>query len=126
MPMLVLSGEKAGGKFLIEQGRMVADNVEGVLVKGSGHWLMEEAPEQVIPRLVAFLAYGVSDGGRHGRGFRRHAFHRGPRQSRGGVPLVPDRRRRLAIFASRCSPLCRCCHRQKAEAASGLAQRERC
>ena len=33
MPMLVLSGEKAGGPFLIEQGKMVADNVEGVLVK---------------------------------------------------------------------------------------------
>jgi pimeloyl-ACP methyl ester carboxylesterase len=55
MPMLVLSGEKAGGPFLIEQGRMVADNVEGVLVKGSGHWLMEEAPDQVIPKLVEFL-----------------------------------------------------------------------
>jgi len=24
-------------------------------VKGSGHWLMEEAPDQVIPALVAFL-----------------------------------------------------------------------
>jgi pimeloyl-ACP methyl ester carboxylesterase len=55
MPMLVLSGEKAGGPFLIEQGKMVADNVEGVLVKGSGHWLMEEAPDQVIPKLVEFL-----------------------------------------------------------------------
>jgi len=55
MPMLVLSGEKAGGTFLIEQGKMVADNVEGVLVKGSGHWLMEEAPDQVIPKLVEFL-----------------------------------------------------------------------
>ncbi|MGA9090907.1 MAG: alpha/beta hydrolase [Bradyrhizobium sp.] len=55
MPMLVLSGEKAGGPFLIEQGRMVAAAVEGVLVKGSGHWLMEEAPDQVIPKLVEFL-----------------------------------------------------------------------
>jgi pimeloyl-ACP methyl ester carboxylesterase len=55
MPMLVLSGEKAGGPFLIEQGKMVATDVEGVLVKGSGHWLMEEAPDQVIPKLVAFL-----------------------------------------------------------------------
>jgi pimeloyl-ACP methyl ester carboxylesterase len=55
MPMLVLSGEKAGGPFLIEQGKMVATNVEGVLVKGSGHWLMEEAPQQVIPKLVEFL-----------------------------------------------------------------------
>jgi pimeloyl-ACP methyl ester carboxylesterase len=55
MPMLVLSGEKAGGPFLIEQGKMVATNVEGVLIKGSGHWLMDEAPEQVIPKLVEFL-----------------------------------------------------------------------
>lgn len=55
MPMLVLSGGKAGGPFLIEQGRMVATNVEGVLVEGRGHWLMEEAPDQVIPKLVEFL-----------------------------------------------------------------------
>ncbi|HWW01071.1 MAG TPA: alpha/beta hydrolase [Candidatus Acidoferrum sp.] len=56
MPMLVLSGEKAGGQFLIEQGKMVDANVEGVIVTGSGHWLMEEAPEKVIPLLVNFLA----------------------------------------------------------------------
>jgi pimeloyl-ACP methyl ester carboxylesterase len=55
MPMLVLGGEKSGGDFLISQGRMVADNVEAVLVTGSGHWLMDEAPGQVIPRLVAFF-----------------------------------------------------------------------
>jgi pimeloyl-ACP methyl ester carboxylesterase len=55
MPLLVLSGEKAGGPFLIEQGKMVATNVESVLVKGTGHWLMEEAPDEVIPKLVEFL-----------------------------------------------------------------------
>jgi pimeloyl-ACP methyl ester carboxylesterase len=55
MPVLVLSGERASGPFLIEQGKMVATKVEGVLVKGSGHWLMEEAPDQVIPKLVEFL-----------------------------------------------------------------------
>jgi pimeloyl-ACP methyl ester carboxylesterase len=43
------------GNFLIEQGRLVAGNVEGVIVKGSGHWLMEEAPDQIIPKLVEFL-----------------------------------------------------------------------
>ncbi len=56
MPMLVLSGEKAGGQFLIDQGRMVDDKVEGVIVRGSGHWLIDEAPAQVIPKLVSFLA----------------------------------------------------------------------
>jgi pimeloyl-ACP methyl ester carboxylesterase len=55
MPMLVLTGEKASGEFLIEQGRLVATNVEGVVIRGSGHWLMEEATEQVIPKLVEFL-----------------------------------------------------------------------
>jgi pimeloyl-ACP methyl ester carboxylesterase len=55
MPVLVLSGEAAGGEFLIQQARLVADNVEGVIVKGSGHWLIEEAPDHVIPKLVDFL-----------------------------------------------------------------------
>jgi pimeloyl-ACP methyl ester carboxylesterase len=55
MPMLVLTGEKASGEFLFEQGRLVATNVEGVVIRGSGHWLMEEAPEQVMPKLVEYL-----------------------------------------------------------------------
>jgi pimeloyl-ACP methyl ester carboxylesterase len=56
MPMLVLTGEKASGEFLIQQGRLVADKVEGVVIMGSGHWLMDEAPDQVIPKLVSFFA----------------------------------------------------------------------
>ena len=56
MPMLVLTGEKASGTFLIEQGRLVAENVEGVVIEGSGHWLIDEAPDQVIPQLVDFFS----------------------------------------------------------------------
>ena len=55
MPMLVLTGEKASGEFLIAQGRLVAENVDGVVVPGAGHWLMEESPDQVIARLLPFL-----------------------------------------------------------------------
>jgi pimeloyl-ACP methyl ester carboxylesterase len=55
MPMLVLSGERAGGQTLIDQARLVDTNVEGVIVPGTGHWLIDEAPGQVIPRLVDFL-----------------------------------------------------------------------
>src|SRR5262245_31160381 len=55
MPMLVLTGEKASGEFLIAQGRLVDTNVQGVVIKGSGHWLMDEAPEHVMPQLVAFI-----------------------------------------------------------------------
>ena len=55
MPMLALTGQKASGEFLIAQGRLVADQVEGVVVKDSGHWLIDEAPDQVIPQLVSFF-----------------------------------------------------------------------
>ena len=36
-------------------GTLVDTNVEGVVIKGKGHWLMEEAPQKVIPGLVAFI-----------------------------------------------------------------------
>ena len=55
MPVLVITGEKASGEFLIEQARLVASNVQGTVIKGSGHWLMEEAPAQTIPALTQFL-----------------------------------------------------------------------
>lgn len=55
MPFLVLTGEKASGTFLIDQTRIVATNVSGTIVKGSGHWLMEEATGQVVPAIVEFL-----------------------------------------------------------------------
>jgi len=55
MPVLVLSGEKAGGTFLIEQTRLVASDVRGQVVTGAGHWLMEEAPNTVIPAIIDFV-----------------------------------------------------------------------
>ena len=56
MPMLVLTGEKASGQFLIDQARLVDTNVEGVVIKGSGHWLMEERPKETIDALTGFLS----------------------------------------------------------------------
>ena len=55
MPMLVLTGEKASGTFLINQARLIDTNVQGIVIQGSGHWLMEEAPEQTIPAIVQFI-----------------------------------------------------------------------
>jgi pimeloyl-ACP methyl ester carboxylesterase len=55
MPMLVLSGEKAGGSFLIDQAKLVASDVTGQVVPGVGHWLMEEAPRTVIPAIINFV-----------------------------------------------------------------------
>jgi pimeloyl-ACP methyl ester carboxylesterase len=55
MPLLVLTGEKASGNFLIEQAKLVASDVRGEIIKGSGHWLMEEAPAAVIPAITHFV-----------------------------------------------------------------------
>jgi pimeloyl-ACP methyl ester carboxylesterase len=55
MPVLVLAGEKSGSDFLIEQVKLVASNVQGKVIVGSGHWLIEEAPGQVIPALLEFI-----------------------------------------------------------------------
>jgi pimeloyl-ACP methyl ester carboxylesterase len=58
MPVLVLTGEKASGTFLIEQARLVATDVQGEVVPGTGHWLIDEAPAFTIPRLMTFLDSG--------------------------------------------------------------------
>ena len=55
MPLLVLTGEKASGPFLVEQAKLVAKDVTGVVVPRAGHWLMEEAREQVVPRIAEFV-----------------------------------------------------------------------
>jgi len=55
MPVLVLTGERASGNFLIEQAKLVASDVRGQVVLGSGHWLMEESPETVIPAITDFI-----------------------------------------------------------------------
>jgi pimeloyl-ACP methyl ester carboxylesterase len=58
MPVLVLTGEKASGTFLIEQTKLVATNVEGKVIAGSGHWLIDEAPQITISALTTFLDAG--------------------------------------------------------------------
>lgn len=58
MPVLVLTGEKASGPFLIEQAKQIATHVEGQVIAGSGHWLMEEAPQQTMSALRKFIANG--------------------------------------------------------------------
>jgi len=55
MPMLVLTGEKGSGDFLIKQAQLIATDLQSAVVPGAGHWLMEEAPGYVIPKLVDFL-----------------------------------------------------------------------
>jgi pimeloyl-ACP methyl ester carboxylesterase len=55
MPVLSIGGDKANGVALGAQVRTVAENVTVVVLKNTGHWLMEENPQQTIPALTNFL-----------------------------------------------------------------------
>jgi pimeloyl-ACP methyl ester carboxylesterase len=55
MPVRVIAGEKSGGSFLIDQVRLVADDVDGTVISGAGHWLIEEAPDRVIPVVQGYV-----------------------------------------------------------------------
>src|SRR4030095_9844123 len=46
---------EGSGEFLIEQAKLVASDVRGIVVKGSGHWLMDEAPAAVMPAIIDFV-----------------------------------------------------------------------
>src|SRR5712664_1964022 len=46
MPVLSIGGDKSLGGPLGEQAKLVAADVTAVVVKDSGHWIMEEQPKQ--------------------------------------------------------------------------------
>ena len=55
MPVLSIGGEKSLGDALAQQMKLVASDVTVVVVKGSGHWIMEERPKETTEALVKFL-----------------------------------------------------------------------
>jgi pimeloyl-ACP methyl ester carboxylesterase len=55
MPVLSIGGEKANGDVLAHQMKLVASNVTFVVLKNTGHWVMEENPKETIDALVKFL-----------------------------------------------------------------------
>jgi pimeloyl-ACP methyl ester carboxylesterase len=56
MPVLAIGGEESSGTAVAETMKLVADDVEGVVLSGSGHWVAEQAPEQLLEALTGFLA----------------------------------------------------------------------
>jgi pimeloyl-ACP methyl ester carboxylesterase len=56
MPVLSIGGEKANGEALGEQVKLVATNVESVVLPDTGHWIMEERPRETIDALMRFLS----------------------------------------------------------------------
>jgi pimeloyl-ACP methyl ester carboxylesterase len=55
MPVLALGAEHSMGETVADLARKVATDVTGGVVEGSGHWIAEERPADLIDRLVNFL-----------------------------------------------------------------------
>lgn len=55
MPVLTIGGEKSLGDALGQQAKLVATNVTVVMLKNTGHWVLEEQPKQTSDALVRFL-----------------------------------------------------------------------
>lgn len=55
IPVLSIGGEKSLGEMLGRQMKLVARDVTVVVLKNTGHWLMEENPHETMDALVKFL-----------------------------------------------------------------------
>jgi len=64
LPVLAIGGGKSIGEGVANTMKLVADNVEGHIIPESGHWVAEEAPDQLLAVLKPFLApYGSATAG---------------------------------------------------------------
>jgi pimeloyl-ACP methyl ester carboxylesterase len=55
MPVLAIGGEKANGQVLGEQAKIVATDATVVVLKNTGHWVMEENFKGTSEELLKFL-----------------------------------------------------------------------
>jgi pimeloyl-ACP methyl ester carboxylesterase len=54
-PVIVIGGEKANGVVLGQQLQLVASNVTVIVLKDTGHWVLEERPKETTDALVKLL-----------------------------------------------------------------------
>ena len=55
MPVLSIAGDQASAAILGPQMKLVANDVTVIVLKDTGHWLMEERPKETMDALIAFL-----------------------------------------------------------------------
>lgn len=55
MPVLSIAGEKASAAVQSAQAKLIATNATIVVLKDTGHWLMEERPRETMDALLKFL-----------------------------------------------------------------------
>jgi len=56
LPVLAIGGEESSGAGVGNTMKLVADDVQTVVLAGGGHWVAEQAPEELLAALTAFLA----------------------------------------------------------------------
>ncbi|HEV2259684.1 MAG TPA: alpha/beta hydrolase [Streptosporangiaceae bacterium] len=56
LPVLAIGGAESSGEGPGNTMKLAADDVQTVVLTGSGHWVAEQAPEQLLTALTAFLA----------------------------------------------------------------------
>lgn len=55
MPLLAMGGEYYAAAFLVDHCKLVAENVKGSIIKGAGHWIVQENTAQVQKDLLDFF-----------------------------------------------------------------------
>jgi pimeloyl-ACP methyl ester carboxylesterase len=55
MPVLAIGGDKSLGVALGQQARLVATDATVVVLKDTGHWILEERPKETTDALLKFL-----------------------------------------------------------------------
>jgi pimeloyl-ACP methyl ester carboxylesterase len=55
MPLLTIAGDKSMGEALGQQAKLVAADVTSVVLKDTGHWVLEERPKETSEALENFL-----------------------------------------------------------------------
>jgi pimeloyl-ACP methyl ester carboxylesterase len=56
MPILAIGGAESYGPHVGEVMSSLADDVQTAVIAGAGHWVAEQAPEELLSALTAFLA----------------------------------------------------------------------
>jgi pimeloyl-ACP methyl ester carboxylesterase len=55
LPVLAIGGAESSGEGVGNTMKLAAEDVQTMVLAGSGHWVAEQAPEQLLPALTAFL-----------------------------------------------------------------------
>jgi pimeloyl-ACP methyl ester carboxylesterase len=56
LPVLAIGGAESSGAMVADTMELVADDVQTLVIPGCGHWVAEQAPEELLAPLTAFLA----------------------------------------------------------------------